>query len=100
MSSQRDQRVLLYDLRRELEIIKTRLIGLEYQNSVLEFQLNQAEIQVDEVSLDLEDSVESRDEALFERDDAELQLSQAQDVFLNMEQSRNKSINRFSRYCC
>ena len=100
MSSQRDQRVLLYDLRRELEIIKTRLIGLEYQNSVLEFQLNQAEIQVFEVSLDLEDSVESRDEALFERDDAELQLSQAQDVFLNMEQSRNKSINRFSRYCC
>ena len=61
MSSQRDQRVLLYDLRRELEIIKTRLIGLEYQNSVLEFQLNQAEIQVDEVSLGLEDSVESRD---------------------------------------
>ena len=59
-SQERDQRAVLYDLRRDLEIMKTRLNELEYQNSVLVFQLNQAEIQVDEVSLDLEDSVESR----------------------------------------
>ena len=43
-SQERDQWAALYDLRRDLEIMKTRLNELEYQNSsVLVFQLNQAE---------------------------------------------------------